>query len=116
MTGTEGPLVVALDPAVTVELRREGIAREIVNRIQRLRKEAGYDYNTRIAVGLSGAPEVLEAAGAFEGFIARETLARRLVTGSDLGGPDISKTVDIEGKETVISLLQFDGAGDRRLG
>ena len=109
---SEGPLVVALDPTVTVELRREGIAREIVNRIQRLRKEAGYDYNTRIAVGLSGTPEVLEAAGAFESFIARETLARRLVTGSDLGGSDITRTVDIEGKETVISLLQFDGAGE----
>jgi isoleucyl-tRNA synthetase len=106
-----GPLVAALDPTVTEELQREGLARELVNRIQRLRKEAGYDYATRIAVSLSGAPAVLEAAGLHRGFIAGETLARRLDTGSDLPDPDVAQRVDIDGHEVVISLKRYDGTG-----
>ena len=47
--GKQGPFVVALDPVVTPELASEGLARELVNRIQRLRKDAGYDVTTRIA-------------------------------------------------------------------
>src|SRR5690606_29261791 len=47
-----GPFVVALDPHLTGDLLAEGIAREVVNRVQRLRKDAGYDYTTRIALGV----------------------------------------------------------------
>lgn len=107
----QGPLVAALDPTVTDELKQEGLARELVNRIQRLRKEAGYDYATRIAVSLSGAPAVLEAAGLHRGFIAGETLARRLDTGCDLPDPDVAQRVDIDGHEVVISLKRYDGTG-----
>ncbi|MGD2135402.1 MAG: DUF5915 domain-containing protein, partial [Gemmatimonadales bacterium] len=107
---SDGPFVAALDPALTAELRREGIAREVVNRVQRLRKEAGYDYNTRIELGLSGAQAVLDAAAAFEAFIAGETLARRLVPGSELDRPDVRETVDIDGEPVVLSLRRHDGA------
>jgi len=106
---SDGPLVVALDPALSDDLRHEGLAREVVNRVQRLRKEAGYDYNTRIALSISGADEVLEAAGAFRQFIAGETLARRLETGADLADPDVREAVDIDGREVVIALKRSDG-------
>ncbi len=109
---SDGPVVVALDPQLTDELRREGLARELVNRIQRLRKEAGYDYNTRVALSLSGDPEVLAAAAAFEHVIAGETLARNVKIGSDLPNPDVQETVDIDGRQVVLSLRR-DG-GDRR--
>jgi isoleucyl-tRNA synthetase len=109
-----GHSVVALDPALDEELRREGLAREVVNRVQRLRKEAGYDYATRIAVSISGAPEILAAAGAHGNFIAGETLARRLDTGSDLADPDLSQRVEIDGRDVVISLRRHDRPGGRR--
>lgn len=108
---SEGPFVVALDPALSEDLRREGLAREVVNRVQRLRKEAGYDYALRIAVSLSGAPDILAAASAHRDFIAGETLARRLETGSDLPDPDVSQRVEIDGREVVISLRRHDGLG-----
>jgi isoleucyl-tRNA synthetase len=105
---SSGPFVVALNPALTPALRREGSAREIVNRVQRLRKEAGYDYNTRIALSLSGGEDVLAAARAFEQFIAGETLARRVDVGSELADPDVMQRVDIDGHEVVIALKRFD--------
>ncbi|NIM50169.1 MAG: isoleucine--tRNA ligase [Gemmatimonadales bacterium] len=108
---SDGPLVVALDPQLTEELRREGMAREVVNRVQRLRKEAGYDYNTRIELSISGADDVLAATGAFRRFVVGETLARRLEAGSDLANPDVRETVDIDGRRVVISLRRHDGAG-----
>ncbi|MBI2401243.1 MAG: isoleucine--tRNA ligase [Gemmatimonadetes bacterium] len=108
---SEGAFVVALDPALSEELVREGLAREVVNRVQRLRKEAGYDYALRIAVSLSGAPDVLAAASVYREFIAGETLARRLETGSDLPDPDVSQRLEIDGREVVISLRRHDGSG-----
>jgi isoleucyl-tRNA synthetase len=106
----QGAMVAALDPRLTEDLKREGLAREVVNRIQRLRKEAGYDYATRIMVSLSGAPAVLEAAETHRQFIAGETLARRLDTGADLSDPDVVQRVEIDGHEVVISLKRHDGA------
>ncbi len=105
---SEGPLVVALDPTLTDELRDEGVAREVVNRIQRLRKEADYDYNTRIELSISGPGDVLAAAGAFRQFIAGETLARRMEVGVDLPHADVCETVDIDGREVVLSLRRCD--------
>jgi len=106
-----GAYVVALDPALSDELVREGLAREVVNRVQRLRKEAGYDYAFRIAVSLSGAPDVLDAVARYRDFIAGETLARRLDTGSDLPDPDVSQRVEIDGRGVLISLRRHDGSG-----
>lgn len=111
LVGSEGPLVVALDPQLSDALKQEGLAREVVNRVQRLRKEAGYDYNTRIAVSLSGDEAVLTAARAFETFIAGETLARRILAGDALADPDVSERVEIDGEHVVIALKRSDGAG-----
>jgi isoleucyl-tRNA synthetase len=92
---TEGSLVVALNPELSADLRQEGIARELVNRVQRLRKEAGYDYTTRVAFAVTGADDVLAAARAFDTFIAGETLARRFQIGEELAGPDVREAVDL---------------------
>ena len=54
LVGSDGPFVAALDPRLSPELRGEGLAREVVNRVQRLRKEAGYAYTDRIALWVSG--------------------------------------------------------------
>ena len=78
---SEGTVVVALDQELDDDLRAEGTAREIVNRVQRLRKEAGYHYNTRIVLGLTGADAIVGAAFRHEKFIAGETLAREVEVG-----------------------------------
>ncbi len=106
---SDGPFVAALDQHLTKELEQEGVAREVVNRVQRLRKEASYDYDTRIELGMSGSDGVLAAVDAHRTFIARETLARRVAIGSDLASPDVSETVDINGQQVIVSLKRHDG-------
>ncbi|MBI4501032.1 MAG: isoleucine--tRNA ligase [Gemmatimonadetes bacterium] len=107
---SEGPYVIALDPALNEELVGEGIAREVVNRIQRLRKEAGYEYTDRIEVSVTGSSGVLAAVLAHHAFIIGETLARSLDTARDLPEADIHESVDIDGLHAVISLVR---RGDR---
>ena len=106
-----GGCVGALDPGLTAALQDEGVAREVVNRFQRLRKEAGYDYATRILVSISGAAEVLEAVRAHAGFIASETLARRIEIASNLADPDLSQRVEIDGRDVTIAVRRYDGPG-----
>src|SRR5207247_2989800 len=73
----DGPYVAAVDPRLADDLIQEGLARELVNRVQRLRKEAGYEYTTRIELSVAGAEEIVAAVSAFQGFVEGETLARR---------------------------------------
>ncbi len=104
---SEGSYVAALDPALTDELRREGFAREIVNRIQRLRKEAEYEYTTRIEVWVDGPAPLLEAAREHEGVIKSETLARALRIGARSTATDRQETMDIDGHEAVIAVQRY---------
>ncbi len=110
---SDGLFVAALDPAVTETLAREGVAREVVNRVQRLRKDAGYDYDTRIELSMSGSDGVLAAADAYRTFIAHETLALRVEVGLDLPNPDVSAPVDIDGRRVVLSLRRHDVAAPK---
>jgi isoleucyl-tRNA synthetase len=105
----DGPYVVALDPSLSDDLVQEGLAREVVNRVQRLRKEAGYEYTTRIELSVAGAEDVVAATRAFQGFVEGETLARRMVLGAVLDEPDLQRDVDIEGRRTTIALRRHDG-------
>jgi len=105
----DGPYVVALDPELSDDLVQEGLAREVVNRVQRLRKEAGYEYTTRIELSITGAADVVAATRAFQGFVEGETLARRMVFGAVLDEPDLQRDVDIEGRQTTIALRRHDG-------
>jgi isoleucyl-tRNA synthetase len=105
----DGPFVVALDPELNDDLVQEGLAREVVNRVQRLRKEAGYEYTTRIELSVSGAEDVVAATRAFQGYVEGETLARRMVFDAALDEPDLQRDVDIEGRRTTIALRRHDG-------
>ena len=79
---SDGPFVAAVDPTITPELAQEGLSRELVNRVQRLRKDAGYDYTTRIALWIDGPETVRDAAAHHLNFIANETLARQVRVGA----------------------------------
>jgi isoleucyl-tRNA synthetase len=74
----ESGLVVALDTTITPALEREGLAREIVRRVQELRKQADYDLTDRILVQYKAEGALAEAIDAFSDVIAREVLADRL--------------------------------------
>ena len=77
----------ALDPHVTEELRLEGLARELVNRIQRLRRETGLEVSDRIVLGIYAAGELKRAAERHASYIAGETLATSYVVG-EIGDAD----------------------------
>ncbi|MGH7482901.1 MAG: DUF5915 domain-containing protein, partial [Longimicrobiales bacterium] len=87
---------VALDPAIDEPLRLEGLARELISRIQRLRKDAGLQVSDRIRVGIGAAGLVLEAAEAYGETIARETLARDFRAGVELEAADYVEVRDVE--------------------
>lgn len=79
LVANEGKLTVALDITVTDELLREGIARELVNRIQNLRKSNGYEIVDKIIVEIESREEIAEAVKEFANYIASQTLANSVV-------------------------------------
>jgi isoleucyl-tRNA synthetase len=105
----DGPYVAAVDPRLTEDLIQEGLARELVNRVQRLRKEAGYEYTTRIELSVAGAPEIEAAVSAFRGFVEGETLARKVVLGSVFDEADVTREMDIDARRVTIALRRHDG-------
>jgi isoleucyl-tRNA synthetase len=74
----KGPLTVALDITVTPELINEGNARELVNRIQKIRKESGFELTDRINVKLADTSELKPAITEFNDYICAEILADQL--------------------------------------
>ncbi len=101
-----GSYVAALDPALSDELRLEGLAREVINRVQRLRKDAGYEYATRIALWVDGPDPLLAAVRGHAGVIQGETLARALHVGERAATPDRVETVDIDGHQGIIAVAR----------
>ena len=75
LVASEGKLTVALDITITEELRREGVARELVNRIQNIRKESGFEVTDKIRVEIEATELTLPAVESFVQYIAQQTLA-----------------------------------------
>ncbi|HET9186062.1 MAG TPA: class I tRNA ligase family protein, partial [Solirubrobacterales bacterium] len=90
---------VALQLELDDELRREGLAREIVHAVQLARKEAGLEVTDRIELSLAGDPDLLEAARAHQEYLAGEVLATS-VSYDGAGGAGAT----IEGRELSISV------------
>ena len=87
LVANEGNLTVALDIEVTDELRQEGIARELVNRIQNLRKSNGYEITDKIAVTIESNDEVNTAVANFKDYIAAQVLAQSLIVADKVENP-----------------------------
>ena len=100
----EGGLMVAVDGAITPELAEEGLAREVVHRIQGMRRSAKFDVTDRIVTYYQGPPEFLDVmTGAFSEYIRDETLSAMLVDGP----PDIeaaAESTKIEGMEITLGV------------
>lgn len=84
LVANEGKLTVALEVTVTEELRREGIARELVNRIQNIRKSSGFEITDKIAIVLSKNPNTDEAVNEYNTYICNQVLANSLVLSDEL--------------------------------
>jgi isoleucyl-tRNA synthetase len=96
-----GTHAVALNLELDDELRREGLAREVVHAVQAARKNAGLDVEDRIELALAGDEELLAAAREHEDYVAGETLATSLAfDGSDVD----SESTEIEGRRLSISV------------
>ena len=98
LVANDGNITVALDVTVTPELRTEGIARELINRIQNLRKAKDFEITDKIEVILNNAPEIREAVEKFGDYISSQVLARSIDCVAEL--PDGTDTLDdIDGIE-----------------
>jgi isoleucyl-tRNA synthetase len=82
----EGGVTVAVDTQLTPELVSEGLAREFVNRIQNMRKDAGFQVTDKIQIAFSGNSEFETAINSFTNYIALETLADKIETKVELNG------------------------------
>ena len=99
---------VALDPAIDEALRLEGLARELVNRIQRLRRDAGLEVSDRIRLWVTGDEDVETAVERHRDYIAREVLAVSLERSSSPGEAH-GRDVELDGVTARIALAR---AGD----
>ena len=108
LVASEGPFVAALDPVLDDELRSEGLAREVVSRVQRLRRDAGYDYTTRIELFLDADEALADALRPHMDAIAGEVLARKVHPGARAPRPDIEKELDLDGASARVGLMRFD--------
>ena len=89
LVASDSDLTVALDITVTDQLRREGIARELINRIQNLRKDNGFEVTDRIRLTVEDLPEVRDALQDFRQYVCEQTLAVSLDFGKGFGGSEV---------------------------
>ena len=94
----------ALDPEVSRELRLEGLARELVSRVQRLRKELGFAVSDRITLAVGAGEEIQDAVKALEKWIAAEVLALKVGVGAKIEGTHATHTFDLDGQNVEVAL------------
>ena len=101
LVANEGKLTVALEVTVTEELKREGIARELVNRIQNIRKSSGFEITDKINIVLSKNPDTDDAVNEYNTYICNQvlanslTLADEVADGTELNFDDFSLYVKV---------------------
>ena len=101
LVSNDGNLTVALEVELNDELRNEGMARELINRIQNLRKECGLEITDRVNVTISPDDRVASAVDAFAGYIKGQVLADSIVIAEN-GGHE----VDLDGFNVFIDVTK----------
>lgn len=99
LVANDGSLTVALDITITDELRKEGIAREFVNRIQNIRKSSGYEITDRIVVKIEKQAEINDAIADFSAYIATQTLANSITLHEK-----VEEAVDLDFEEFIVKI------------
>ena len=103
MVANEGNLTVALDITVTPELRREGVARDLINRVQNIRKSRDYNITDRITVVIEPNELTDDAIKEYSSYIATQVLADAVVTGK-VDSPAEDERLDIDGTEVNVKI------------
>ena len=101
LVASEGKLTVALDITITEELRREGVARELVNRIQNIRKDSGFEVTDKIRVEIELNDATAAAVESFAEYIAQQTLAVEVKAVAEPQGENV---VDSELDEATLKI------------
>ena len=106
LVASDGPLTLALDITVTDDLRREGTARELINRIQNLRKDSGFEVTDRVRIGIftdvpEFSTEIADALSFYTDYVASQTLAVSVAmvdapAGSDVEWGDGTININVE--------------------
>ncbi len=102
---TELGVTILLDTTVTEELLLEGYAREIVSRVQNLRKDSGLQVTDRIQISFKGDDDVKKAITMFNGYITGETLGNSLDAVNEVSSPH-QVTTDINGHTLILGLVK----------
>jgi isoleucyl-tRNA synthetase len=105
MVESDGSLTVALDTALTDVLIAEGNAREFVNRVQNLRKDAGFEVTDRINITFQASPAMRAALLAMKGYITAETLAVEFA--EPLRPGDLQATVEVNGEALEVAIARI---------
>jgi len=100
LVGNEGRLTVALDITLSSELQKEGIARELVNRIQNLRKANDFEITDRITIKLSSNPAVDAAITDNSGYIKNQVLADEIIIVNE----QLENVIEIDDQSLTISI------------
>ena len=99
LVASQGALTIALDVEITPELRQEGLARELINRIQNLRKSSGFEVTDRIEVVIEPNAALQEALERFGSYVCAQTLARSIRF-----APKPENAVEVEWEEGTLAL------------
>jgi isoleucyl-tRNA synthetase len=102
-----GGFFAAIDATVTPELRREGQARELISRVQRMRKEAGLAVSDRIVLSLSGGSELKAVIDEHRTWIADEVLATELVFDSSSADTEGKQSMDLDGFTAYVAITRI---------
>ncbi len=103
LVASDGSLTVALDVTITDALAAEGLARELINRIQNMRKDQGYEVTDRITVHLSGDEAVRQAVTTHDAYISEEVLADSLTLVDEVSG---GETLELPGDAAAAVLVE----------
>jgi isoleucyl-tRNA synthetase len=98
-------ITVAVDSTLTPELRLEGLAREVVRRVQAMRKDAGFDIADRITTYYAATGELAQVFGTWGDYIQAETLTTKMVAGTPPEGAYI-ETQKVEGESMTIGVIR----------
>lgn len=104
LVANEGSVTVALDVTITPVLRNEGLSRDLINRIQNIRKDSDYAITDRVRVVLSDTPEVRECLAQFEDYIKSQVLADSITVSDNVPQPAVE--LDIDGMKILANVVR----------
>ena len=105
LVANEGNITIALDVTITDELKQEGIARDIVNRVQNIRKSRDYDITDKISLIFAPNADTDAAINSYSDYIARQVLATNITIG-DINGAEGVETLEIDEIKVDVSITK----------